>query len=47
MISERMWKKAEHWFRMENDKCPPLQRARYYLTLESQGLDTAAMEEAA
>lgn len=46
-MSERKWKESKHWFRTENDRRPPLQQARYDPTLECEGLDAAAMKEAA
>lgn len=33
-IVDRKWKEANHWLKMENDRRPPLQGARYVLTLE-------------
>lgn len=46
MVSERKWKEYKHWFRIENDRCFPLQRARYDLALENQVPDAAALERA-
>lgn len=45
-ISERKWKVANDWFKMENNNCPPLQRARYDQALESENTDVAGMKEA-
>lgn len=47
MISQRKWKESKYWFRMENDRRPSIQRAWYNHTLESHGLDTAVIKEAA
>lgn len=45
MITNGKWNEIRHWFTMENDRTPPLQRARYDPTLESQDPDTAAIEK--
>lgn len=38
MILERKWKQAKHWFRVENDRQHPLQRAGYNPALGSQDM---------
>lgn len=43
---EGKWKETKYWFRRENDKRPPLQRAGYDPALESQGSDEAAIKNA-
>lgn len=37
---------GKHWFRMESDRLPPLQRAWYGPALKSEGANMAAMGEA-
>lgn len=46
-ITERKWKGTNYWFKTKNDRCPPLQRARYDLALESQGTNTEAIKTVA
>lgn len=46
-ISQQKWKYAKHWFRAENKRCCPLQRALYDPSLKSQGPDKAVMDKVA
>lgn len=42
-VTERKWKKAQHWFQKKHENRTHIHRARYEPTLDTQGPDETAM----